>query len=146
MKLTVIQVPGAFTPGCQARHVTPYIENINDLAAKGVDLVVVIASNDSFVMAAWGKVNGMYLIASCVTLCTELITYCLGVDGNSKIKFMSDSKTMFSKQIGWMAGVGDRNGRYAMVIEKDGTISYAERETSPREVSVSLQELLSSCL
>ena len=50
---------------------------------------------------------------------------------------MSDSKTQLSKQIGWMAGIGDRNGRYAMVIEKDGSISYAEVEKSPREVSVS---------
>lgn len=68
--------------------------------------------------------------------------YISGVhDGDSKVKFMSDSKTHFSKQIGWMAGVGDRNARYAIVIEKDGTISYAEVEKSPREVSVSYPQL-----
>ncbi len=61
-----------------------------------------------------------------------------GVTGDSKIKFMSDSKTNVSKSIGWMAGMGDRTGRYAMIIEKDGTISYAEIEESPREVSVSI--------
>lgn len=49
---------------------------------------------------------------------------------------MSDSKTFFSKQIDWMAGVGDRNARYAMVIEPDGTVSYAEREKTPRDVTV----------
>lgn len=138
-KVVIVSVPGAFTPGCQARHIPPYLENINKIAEKGVDLVVVIASNDSWVMAAWGKANG--------------------VTGDSKVKFMSDSKTFFSKQIGWMAGskytaktlftrretnadielallVGDRNGRWAMIVEKDGTISYAEID-APRQVEVS---------
>lgn len=57
-KVVLVSVPGAFTPGCQARHLPPYIENIHKLADKGVDLVVVIAYNDSWVMSAWGKVNG----------------------------------------------------------------------------------------
>jgi alkyl hydroperoxide reductase 1 len=82
-----------------------------------VDLVVVIASNDAFVMSAWARVNG--------------------VDQNKKIYFMSDTKTEFSKNYAWQAGMGDRTGRWAMIIEKDGTISYAENESSPREVKVS---------
>ena len=80
-------------------------------------MVVVIAFNDSWVMAAWGKVNG--------------------VTGDSKIKFMSDTKTQLSKQMGWMAGMGERNARWAMIIEKDGTVSYAEREPGPGQVTVS---------
>lgn len=35
--------------------------------------------------------------------------------------------------------LGDRNGRWAMVVEKDGTISYSETETSPGQVTVSYQ-------
>lgn len=50
---------------------------------------------------------------------------------------MSDTKTFFSKHYGW-SGLGERNGRWAMVIEKDGTVSYAEVEQSPREVKVRL--------
>ena len=50
---------GAFTPGCQAYHLPPYISKINDLKSRGVDLVAVIASNDAWVMSAWGKVNGV---------------------------------------------------------------------------------------
>lgn len=115
-KVVLVSVPGAFTPGCQARHLPPYIENLDAISQKA-DLVVVIASNDAFVMAAWGKVNG--------------------VGDSSKILFMSDSKTFFAKEHGWMAGMGDRNGRWAMIIEKDGTVSYAENEKSPREVTVS---------
>lgn len=115
-KVVLVSVPGAFTPGCSARHLPPYLEKLDDISKKA-DLVVVIASNDSFVMAAWGKVNG--------------------VGDSDRILFMSDSKTFFSKEHGWMAGMGDRNGRWAMIIEKDGTVSYAQSEKSPREVSVS---------
>ena len=115
-KVVLVSVPGAFTPGCSMRHLPSYIQHLDEISQKA-DLVVVIASNDSFVMAAWGKVNGV-------------------ADGN-KILFMSDSKTFFSKEHGWMAGMADRNGRWAMIIEKDGTVSYAENESNPREVGVS---------
>ncbi|KAI7110539.1 hypothetical protein KC324_g20081, partial [Hortaea werneckii] len=125
-KVVIVSVPGAFTPGCQAFHVPPYIENLNKIADKGVDMVVVIASNDAFVMSAWGKVNG--------------------VKPDSKLKFMSDSESFFSKNHGWDAGMGDRNGRWAMIIEKDGTVSYAENESNPRQVTVSGAEAVLSKL
>jgi hypothetical protein len=32
--------------------------------------------------------------------------------------------------------MGDRNGRWAMVFDKDGKVIYAENEKSPGEVSV----------
>lgn len=114
-KVVLVSVPGAFTPGCQARHLPPYISNIDKILEKGVDLVAVIASNDSWVMAAWGKVNG--------------------VQDAKKILFLSDTKSKLSQQIGWMAGMGDRNGRWAMIIDH-GTISYAEQEKDPRQVTV----------
>ncbi|EKG13752.1 hypothetical protein MPH_09059 [Macrophomina phaseolina MS6] len=115
-KVVLVSVPGAFTPGCQAYHVPPYIEKLGELQAKGVDAVYIIAFNDAFVMNAWGKVN----------------------KANGKpIYFVSDDKTFFSKNYGWQAGMGDRNGRWAMVIEKDGTISYSENESNPSQVTVS---------
>lgn len=116
-KVVIVSVPGAFTPGCQAFHIPPYLQNLDKLQSQGVDLVVVIASNDAWVMSAWGKVNG--------------------VKQDSKILFMSDTKTFFSKAHGWEAGMGDRNGRWAMIVEKDGTVSYAENESNPRQVTVS---------
>lgn len=60
-----------------------------------------------------------------------------GVKSDSKILFMSDTKSFFSKNHGWDAGMGDRNGRWAMIIEQDGTVSAADVEKSPREVTVS---------
>lgn len=50
---------GAFTPGCSARHLPSYIDNLSKLKSKGVDIVAVIAFNDAWVMSAWGKANGM---------------------------------------------------------------------------------------
>ena len=46
---------GAFTPSCSETHLPGFIENIDKIKAKGVDLVAVIAYNDPFVMSAWGK-------------------------------------------------------------------------------------------
>lgn len=48
---------GAFTPACQANHLPPYVQHIDEIKKKGVDIVAVIASNDCWVMCAWGKVN-----------------------------------------------------------------------------------------
>ncbi|KAE9978997.1 hypothetical protein EG328_001126 [Venturia inaequalis] len=124
-KVVLVSVPGAFTPGCQAYHLPPYIQKLKELQAKGVDIVAVIASNDGFVMQAWGKVNK--------------------VTGDD-ILFLSDTKTFFSKNYGWDAGAGDRNGRWAMVIDKDGTITYAEVEPSPGQVTVSGAEAVLSKL
>lgn len=58
-KAVLVAVPGAFTPTCQAQHVQSYLDKLADLKAAGVDQVVFIASNDAFVMAAWGKANGV---------------------------------------------------------------------------------------
>jgi alkyl hydroperoxide reductase 1 len=56
-KVVIVSVPGAFTPTCQANHLPPYIKNIDNLHAKGVDVVAIIATNDAWVMNAWAKVN-----------------------------------------------------------------------------------------
>jgi len=115
-KVVIVSVPGAFTPGCQAFHLPPYIQKIEELKSKGVDVIAVIASNDGWVMNAWGKVNK--------------------VKGDD-ILFLSDTKSFFSKNHGWSAGMGDRNGRWAMVVNNDGTITYAEVETASGKVTVS---------
>ena len=48
---------GAFTPSCSEQHLPGYIEKLDKLKAKGVDVVAVVAYNDPFVMSAWGKAN-----------------------------------------------------------------------------------------
>jgi peroxiredoxin len=58
-KVVLVAVPGAFTPTCQEQHVTSYLANLAQFRAKGVDSILFIASNDAFVMSAWGKANGV---------------------------------------------------------------------------------------
>lgn len=117
-QVVLVSVPGAFTPSCQAYHLPPYIDQFDKLKSKGADLVVIIGFNDGWVMSAWGKVNR--------------------VPANStEILLMGDTKSQFSKKHGWDAGMGDRNGRWAMVIDKDGTVKYAENESDPTKVTVS---------
>lgn len=58
-KVVLFAVPGAFTPGCSARHLPGYIENLSNFKTKDVDVIAVIAFNDAWVMSAWGKANGI---------------------------------------------------------------------------------------
>jgi hypothetical protein len=44
--------------------------------------------------------------------------YHMKADQNLLQLFLSDTKSFFSKNYGWM--LGERNGRWAMVIDKDG--------------------------
>jgi len=114
-KVVLFAVPGAFTPSCSAKHLPGYIENLAALKGKGVDIVAVIAFNDAWVMSAWGKANNIK---------------------DDSILFLSDPETKFSKAHGWT--MGERTGRYAMVID-NGKVTYAENEPG-REVTVSSAE------
>lgn len=58
-KVVLIGVPGAFTPTCQKLHLSSFISEWAALSQKGISNVIVIASNDQWVMAAWGKANGV---------------------------------------------------------------------------------------
>jgi len=54
-KVAIFGLPGAFTPTCSAKHLPGYLANFDKFKAKGVDTIVCISVNDSFVMDAWGK-------------------------------------------------------------------------------------------
>lgn len=41
------------------RHLPGYIEKLDEIKGKKVDLVAVLAYNDAFVMSAWSKANGI---------------------------------------------------------------------------------------
>lgn len=51
-------VPGAFTPGCSKTHLPSYVADFEKLKAKGVDVIVCTATNDKYVMHAWGVEQG----------------------------------------------------------------------------------------
>lgn len=67
----------------------------------------------------------------------ELIRRFLGHGCDSSFLLLADTKSQFSKNHGWDAGIGDGNGRWAMAIDKDGTVEYAENEKDPAKVTVS---------
>ena len=39
-------------------HLPGYLEDYDQLKAKGVEVVACLSANDAFVMAAWGKASG----------------------------------------------------------------------------------------
>ncbi|GER07339.1 hypothetical protein JCM17843_16490 [Kordiimonadales bacterium JCM 17843] len=51
----VFAVPGAFTPTCSARHLPGFVDHLDAIKAKDVDMVACLSVNDVFVMNAWGK-------------------------------------------------------------------------------------------
>ncbi|KAJ9155677.1 hypothetical protein NKR23_g1816 [Pleurostoma richardsiae] len=112
-KVVVVAVPGAFTPTCTERHLPGFLEKKEELKAKGVDNLIIIAYNDAFVMSAWGKANGVQ---------------------DDYTLFMSDDGLKFSKPIGWYAG--DRTARYALIVDH-GKVTYAEKETAMGALDVS---------
>ena len=54
-KSVLFGVPGAFTPGCDRAHLPGFVEQADELFAKGVDRVACIAVNDAFVMDAGAR-------------------------------------------------------------------------------------------
>ena len=54
-KVVMFSVPGAFTPTCSARHLPGFVDQAEEILAKGVDTIVCLSVNDVFVMNAWGK-------------------------------------------------------------------------------------------
>ena len=116
----VFALPGAFTPTCSSTHVPGYNELAKVFRENGVDEIVCVSVNDTFVMNEWKK-----------TQAAENIT------------FLPDGNGEFSAQMGMLVdkddlGFGKRSWRYSMLV-KDGVIEkmFIEPEVAgdPFEVS-----------
>jgi len=108
-KVVLFAVPGAFTPGCSKLHMPGFVQNEEELAAKGVDKVACISVNDAWVMGAWGEAQGAKDIVM------------LG-DGNGEF-----TEAMGLTMDGSGFGLGSRSRRYAAIIE-DGVITSLDVE------------------
>ncbi|NEP17423.1 MAG: glutathione peroxidase [Leptolyngbya sp. SIO4C1] len=101
--VVVFALPGAFTPTCSSTHLPGYNEYASALKANGVDEIVCLSVNDTFVMNAWAESQE-----------AENIT--LIPDGNGE----------FTHGMGMLVdkgnlGFGKRSWRYSMLV-KDGVI------------------------
>mmetsp|Transcript_23505 Transcript_23505/g.38157 ORF Transcript_23505/g.38157 Transcript_23505/m.38157 type:complete len:198 (+) Transcript_23505:33-626(+) len=103
-KVAIFAVPGAFTPGCSKSHLPSFITAQEDLKSKGVEMTICIATNDAYVMEAWGRTSG-------------------GADAG--IRFLSDSNAELSRALGLSieGGILVRSQRYSLIAE-DGVVTH----------------------
>ena len=102
-KVVVFSLPGAFTPTCSTSHLPRYDELASKFKEEGVDEIVVVSVNDTFVMNAWEKDQG-----------TQNITFI--PDGNGT--FTDGMEMLVDKED---LGFGKRSWRYSMLVV-DGVV------------------------
>lgn len=101
--VVVFSLPGAFTPTCSSTHLPRYNELASVFKANGIDRIVCVSVNDTFVMNAWAA------------------------DQNAEnIQFIPDGNGEFSDAMGMLVdkgeiGFGKRSWRYSMLV-RDGKI------------------------
>lgn len=101
--VVVFALPGAFTPTCSSTHLPRYNELAPVFSAEGVDNIICLSVNDTFVMNSWAA------------------------DQNAEnITFIPDGNGEFSDGMGMLVGkndigFGNRSWRYSMLV-KDGII------------------------
>lgn len=94
----VFALPGAFTPTCSSQHLPRYEELASTFRAHGVDSIVCIAVNDAYVMAEWGRMQGLKEV--------ELVSDGNGDFGRAMDMLLDDSHM----------GMGARSRRYSMLV------------------------------
>jgi len=101
--VVVFSLPGAFTPTCSSTHLPRYNELASTFAHNGVDEILCVSVNDTFVMNAWKQDQ-------------EAQNITVIPDGNGE----------FTKGMGMLVGkedlgFGKRSWRYSMLV-KDGVV------------------------
>jgi len=118
--VVVFSLPGAFTPTCSSTHLPRYNELAPAFHANGVDAILCVSVNDTFVMNEWAKDQ-------------EADNVVLVPDGNGE----------FTEGMGMLVdkadlGFGKRSWRYSMLV-KDGVVQKmfieAQKPGDPFEVS-----------
>lgn len=103
-RVVVFSLPGAFTPTCSSTHLPGYMIKSAEVKSHGVDDIFCLSVNDSFVMNAWAKDQGV----------------------SDELGVIPDGNGEFSDGMGLLVGkedlgFGKRSWRYSMVV-KDGEI------------------------
>ncbi len=126
-KVVLVSVPGAFTPTCSLNHLPGFVDQADQLTAKGVDTVACMAVNDVFVMDAWGKDRGV----------------------GEKVVMLADGNGEYSRALGLELdasgfGMGMRGQRFAIVVD-DGVATHVAIE-APGQFEVSKAEAILAAL
>jgi glutaredoxin-like protein len=101
--VVVFSLPGAFTPTCSSAHLPRYNELADTFKANGVDEIVCISVNDTFVMNAWAADQE-----------------------SDNVSLIPDGNGDFTEAMGLLVdksavGFGKRSWRYSMLV-KDGVV------------------------
>ena len=120
--VVVFSLPGAFTPTCSSTHLPRYNELAPAFFAAGVDSIVCVSVNDTFVMNEWAKDQE----SSNITLLP---------DGNGDF-----TKAVGLEMDGSKFGMGTRSQRYSMIVE-DGVVKELNVEV-PGEFRVSAADYM----
>lgn len=101
--VVLFSLPGAFTPTCSSTHLPRYNELAPSFRANGVDSILCVSVNDTFVMNEWAKDQ-------------EAENIVMVPDGNGE----------FTEGMGMLVdkndlGFGKRSWRYSMLV-KDGVV------------------------
>ncbi|WP_370978020.1 glutathione peroxidase [Agaribacterium sp. ZY112] len=102
-KVVVFALPGAFTPTCSSSHLPRYNELAPVFKEHGVDDIICLSVNDTFVMNAWEKDQQA-----------------------AHIRFLPDGSGEFSEGMDMLVdksdiGFGKRSWRYSMLVN-DGVV------------------------
>jgi peroxiredoxin len=120
-KVVLVSVPGAFTPTCSASHLPGFINQADELIAKGVDSIACMSVNDVFVMHAWGEDQNV----------------------GDKVMMLADGNGEYARALdlemdGTAFGMGTRSQRFAIIVD-DGTATHVAVE-APGKLEVSKAE------
>jgi peroxiredoxin len=117
-RVVLFGVPAAFSPTCSDAHLPGYVVRSDEILAKGVDRIFCVAVNDAYVMAAWARSQSV----------------------GDKVAMLADGNGDLARAMGLeldlaRGGLGQRNRRYAAIIE-DGVVAHlAVEETTGLDVS-----------
>ena len=101
--VVVFSLPGAFTPTCSSTHLPRYNELASTFSDNGVDSIICMSVNDTFVMNAWKEDQ-------------EAANITVIPDGNGE--FTDGMQMLVDKED---LGFGKRSWRYSMLV-KDGVV------------------------
>ena len=102
-KVVLFALPGAFTPTCSMVHLPTYNDLYDEFKSLGIDDVICLSVNDSFVMNEWKR-----------------------SERADKITMLPDGNGEFSRKLGFLTDksdkcLGERSWRYSMIVN-DGVI------------------------